>query len=124
MYLFLDSGVLLSDLNKQYKEILKNSYNTLFKKEPNFVAANNTTTIVPQEDETSSDDPIHDDRTNQVIMEEQDILVKGILNCEDGDSVDDIDEDIEINKEELGGDIARSGRKNDFYKTFLSVVTA
>ena len=50
--------------------------------------------------------------------------MKGILNCEDGDSVDDIDEYIEINAEELGGDISNSGSKNYLYKIFLSVVTA
>ena len=52
-----------------------NSDNTLFKKEPKFVAAKNTTNIGPQEDktvedETSTDDPVHEDSNNQLIMEE------------------------------------------------------
>ena len=51
MALFLDGDVLLADLTKQCKEILKILYNTLFKKGLNFVAANNTTNIGPQEDE-------------------------------------------------------------------------
>ena len=123
MYLFLDCVVMLYDLNKQCKEILKNSDNTLSRMSQ-ILLLKKTTKIVPQEDETSSDDPIHEDSTTQLIMEERDILVKGILNCEDGDSVNDIDEDIEINAEELGGDISNSGSKNYLYKIFLSVVTA
>ena len=59
------------------------------------------------------DDPVNEDSNTQLVVEEQDKLVKDILKYEDGDSVYDIDEDIEINIEELGGDIADAGRKND-----------
>ena len=129
MSIFLDGDVLLADTTKQYEEILKNSDNTNFKKETEFVAEKNTTSIETQEDgtaeyETSIDDTVHEDRNKQLIMEERDKLVKDILSSEDSDSVDDLNECIDINTEELGGNIYDTGSKNDLYKKFLYVVTA